>query len=46
MKNTLQRINRRVNEAEDQIGALENKEAERTQSEQRKKKEAPQMRII
>lgn len=38
MKSTLRRTNSRVNEAEDQIGDLEGKETENTQSERQKEK--------
>ena len=46
MKNTLQGINSGVNEAEDQVRYLEDKEAENTQSEQQEDKESPEMRIL
>ena len=41
MKNILQGFGSRVDEAEDQISALEDKEVDNTQSEQQKRKKNP-----
>ena len=46
MKNTLQEVYRRVEEAEDQISDLEYKEAKNTQSEQQEEKESKNIRIV
>ena len=46
MKNNLQGINSRVDEAENQISDLEYKEAKNTQSEQQEEKRIKKMRIV
>ena len=47
IKNNLQGINRRVDEAENQINDLEHKEEKTTnQNKKKKKKEPPKMRIV
>ena len=46
MKNKLQGINRRADEAENQVSDLESKEAENTQSEQQKEKRIRKMSIV
>ena len=46
MKNILQGINSKVDEAEDQIREMGDKEAENTQSEQQKEKRIRKMGIV
>ena len=46
MKNTFQGINSGVDEPENQVRDLEDKEAENTQSEQQKEKRIKNMRVV
>ena len=46
IKNNLQGNNSRVDEAENQINNLENKEAKTSNQNNKKKKESPQMKIV
>ena len=46
MKNNLQGINSRVDEAENQLSDLEHKEAKNNQSENKKEKESKKMKIV